>query len=69
MNTRLYQVQVSCCLDCPAYRDRDEWCLLSNKPIPSDHDVFNGFPEFCELEEDVDVSPMEEVDYVASEGR
>lgn len=55
MKPRLYQVQVNCCMDCPAYRDRDRWCLFSDEPVHPDHDILLDIAEFCELKEDVDI--------------
>lgn len=48
--SRIFTVEVNCCLDCPAYRDQDNWCELSNKPIPSTSDVLEEVADFCELE-------------------
>jgi len=48
--SRIFTVEVECCLDCPAYQDSDNWCEFSNKPIPSTSDVLKEVAVFCELE-------------------
>lgn len=47
---RIFKVVVECCLDCPAFRGEDGFCLYSSRYVDPDLDVLDQVAEFCELE-------------------
>lgn len=48
--SRIFTVEVECCLGCPVYRDQDRWCEFSNKAIPPNTDELKEVANFCKLE-------------------